>query len=339
MRRFILLCKRQLTQPVFFLLCLLLPASCLFVRNLERHSATSLCIGLYAAEPDELTSACFADLSAGNRRNALSFQIYTDTKAMRNDVANGSLDCAYAFGRAFYAQLLEKNYKKLITCYVSDSSIMEDLSREVVFASLFRILGEDIVVSYAEDADIFAGKQEAIALRKISALYDKYNKGEEVFSLNYQYLDTHTEEPVISSYVAMPVRGLIAVLLFISGLTGGVSYLADREKKLPVCAAHCILIPLLFMGISACITLWLTDEAGNCWHELFALMAYLFLILVFVRLLLLFIKKPALLSASIPVFALGSLIFCPIFINLGAILPFFAIMEKLFVPYYYLLMA
>lgn len=338
MKRFLILCKRQLIQPVFLLLCLLLPVSCLFVRKLEQGSSSPLCIGLYAEEPDALTDTCFSDLADGSRN--LTFEVYSDRETMQNDVATAVLDCAYAFDKGFHTKLLEKDYKNSITCYVSPSTVIRDLSREVVFASLFRALGEDIAAAYAGKAGIFEDTQYRAAMQEIAELYHKYADGQEVFSLDYQYLDTFGKEPsdTAASAVAMPVRGLIAVLLFISGLTGGVTYLSDRERKLPVSAICSVSIPLLFMAASSCLTLWLTGEAGNRINELIALTLYLLLILLFVRLLLVIIKKPALLSASIPVFALGSLIFCPIFINLGAALPFFAVMEKLFLPYYYLLL-
>lgn len=339
MKRFLLLCKRQLIQPVFLLLCLFLPFSCLFVRKLEQDSASSLYIGLYAKEPDALTDACFSELKDNSK--SLVFQIYTDEEMMRNDVAKAALDCAYAFDKGFHARLLEKDYKNSITCYVSASTVMDDLSREVVFSALFRVFGEDIAVTYAGRAGIFETEQAETAVQKIAELYHNYAEGQEVFSLDYQYLNTLAEEPSNSapSAITMPVRGLIAVLLFISGLAGGVTCLSDHEKKLTVSSIYSISIPMLFMAASSLVTLWLTKEAGSFIKELTALLLYMLLILLFVRLLLVIIKKPALLSASIPVFALGSLIFCPIFINLGAVLPFFSVMEKLFLPYYYLLLS
>lgn len=351
MKRFLLLCKRQLLQPVFLILCLALPVCCLLIQKLEQDSDAALCIGLFADTADELTSACFSELTANH--GSLTFRIYSEEETMKQDVAANALDCAYTFDNELRTHLLEKNYKNRIVCYTSSSTIMDDLSREVVFAALFRHFGKDIVLTYTDETDLFAAPQESKALRRIAALYDDYLTGEEVFSLQYQYLNQVSSEELSveelnseeltsdesPSAVTMPVRGLIAVLLFISGLTGGVTYLNDREKKLPVSATCSIVIPLLFMAASSLFTLWLTNEAGNLLSELSILALYMTSIVIFVRLLLVIIKRPVWLSASIPVFTLGSLLFCPIFFNLGAILPFFKIMEKLFLPYYYLLLS
>ena len=137
---------------------------------------------------------------------------------------------------------------------------------------------------------------------------------------------------------AMPIRGFIAVLLLVSGLAGGVTWLNDKECKLPVSAICSISIPLLFMSISAILTLFLTEEAHSFRKEIGIFFIYLLLLIIFVRLLLLFIKNPTILTVSIPVLTLGSLIYCPIFVNLGTLMPFFRIIEKLFPPYYYLLL-
>lgn len=338
MKRFLLLCKRQLMQPVFLLLCLFLPVSCLLIKNLEHDSRSSLRIGLYTEEADKFTAAVFSDLTSDN--SSIAFDLYSDRTSMIEGVARNDLDCAYAFESGLHTKLLENDYKNSITCYISPSTIMKDLSREVVFSAIFRQTGSDIAVSYITDSALFDSAQNH-AIDEISALYAEYLNGKEVFSLNYQYLNTLAEEPTdtVTSAAVMPVRGFIAVFLFISGLAGGITWLSDREEKLPVSALCSILIPLLFMSVSSCLTLFLTGEAGNWLKELAALSLYLFLILVFVRFLLLFIKKPDILSSSIPVLTLGSLIFCPIFINLGAVLPFFKIMEKFFLPYYYLILS
>lgn len=336
MKRFCLLCKRQVKQPFFLFLCLLLPFSCLLISHLEQRSSSALCIGLFAEAPDEFTAAVFSELCSDAR--SITFEVFSDEEQMRTEVMRGSLDCAYRFCADFHTRLLDGSYKKTILCYTSTGTMLKDLSEEVVFASVFKQLGADILTDYALSEANAIDVQ--LSENQLSALYQKYLYGDQVFSLRYEYLDSPIQPSAGSaSAVTMPVRGLIAVFLFTSGLAGGVTWLQDRVNKLPVSAVHTLLIPLLFMGISALLTLLLTGEGKGVGQELIALILYSLLICVFVRVLLLFIKRPAILSASIPVFVLGSLIFCPVFINLAALLPFFQIMEKLFLPYYYILLS
>lgn len=342
MKRFLLLCKRQLLQPAFLLLCLLLPIFCTLISRLEQDSSAVIRIGLYAEAPETFTDACFSALAS--EQAALSFVVFSDEEMMRKQVMRGELDCAYRFCKDFHDRLLNKNYKKSILCYVSSGTVTKDLSTEVVFSAVFKQFGSDILNGYVKESDLSFSRKDNITDTKLTELYEKYLNGGQVFSLEYQYLNSYADaDDATQAYpttaVTMPVRGLIAVFLFVSGLSGGVIWLQDREKKLPVSAISTILIPLLFMGISSCITLALTREAGHWGWELFTLGIYVLLICAFIRVLLLFIKRPVILSASIPVLTLGSLIFCPIFINLAALLPFFEIMEKFFLPYYYLLLS
>lgn len=347
MTRFLLLCKRQLTQPFFLLFCLLLPLSCALVSHLEASSSSGIRIGLFAREPESYTDALFSRLCS--ETSALSFEVFSDEEQMCSQVMCGALDCAYSFGEDFHEHLLNGSYKKSILCYTTSGTLMKDLSREVIFSTLFQQLGVDLLTGYAKASSFPLFGENNVPEEYLSALYEKYLYSEQVFSLRHDYSDRPAENipdagasdssTSASSAVTMPVRGLIAVFLFVSALSGGVVWLQDKENKLNVSAVADIAIPLLFMTFSSCAALALTAQARHWGEELFVLVLYCLLLCGFVRVLLLFIKRPVILSASIPVFVLGSLIFCPIFINLAALLPFFRFMEKLFLPYYYLVLS
>lgn len=341
MTRFLLLCKRQLMQPSFCLLCLLLPITCLSIHNLEENSQSSLSVGLYtepsnSASDSAFLTNVFTKLTSDN--GSIVFQIFTEKDAMLEQTARNELDCAYSFDEDLYTKLLQQKEKNSITCYTSPSTIMDALSREVLFAALFQQLGKDIAVQYMKDSGIFEDSQ----IELVSKLYHRYQTGNKVFSLEYQYLNS-TKTSALSkqsspSAASMPIRGFIAVLLLVSGLTGGITWLYDKECKLSVSAVCSIFIPLFFMSLSAIFTLFLTKEAHSLGKEFIICSLYLLFIIIFVRLLLQFIKNPTILTVSVPVLTLGSLIFCPIFVNLSTLMPFFQIMEKLFPPYYYLLL-
>lgn len=350
MTRFFLLCKRQLLQPSFLLFCFLLPVISLIAASLSQGPSPSLTIGLYKEKETNtaLTSAdaalidnIFFTLSKTNTNGSYTFQIYSDKNMMLNQVASNQIDCAYIFPSDLHAKLLKNNYKNCITCYRSPSTLMAELSKETIFAVLFYEIGNDIALDYMKEAGIFPSAQQK-ALQEFSLLYENYKASNKVFSINYQYLNTlsaagsPTQTP--PSTITMPVRGFIAILLFISGLSGGITSLSDKKNKLPVSNIATILIPLLFMALSSFLSLLLTGEIKNWGKELVILGIYGLLILLFIQFLLFFIKKPEILAASIPFFTFGSLIFCPILVNLSTAIPFFRIMEKFFIPYYYLVL-
>lgn len=187
MKRFCLLCKRQLKQPIFLFLCLLLPFSCLLVSHLEQNSSSAVRIGLLAEAPDAFTAAVFSDLCSNTR--SITFDVFSDEEQMRTEVMRGNLDCAYQFCADFHTRLLDDNYKKTILCYTSSGTMMKALSEEVVFSSIFKQLGADILADYA--LSVTATKD--IPLTRLSDLYQKYLYGEQVFSLSYEYLDSTTQ--------------------------------------------------------------------------------------------------------------------------------------------------
>lgn len=349
MTRFFLLCKRQLLQPSFLLFCFLLPVISLIAAYLSQAPSPSLSIGLYKEKETgtALTSSdaalidnIFSTLSKTNTNGSYTFQIYSDKNTMLNQVANNQIDCAYIFPSDLHTKLLKNNYKNCITCYRSPSTLMAELSRETIFAVLFYEIGNDIALDYMKEACIFSSAQQK-ALQDFSVLYENYKTSNKVFSIDYQYLNTlsaNSPTKTPPSTITMPVRGFIAILLFISGLSGGITSLSDKKNKLPVSNIATILIPLIFMALSSFLSLLLTGEIKNWGKELVILGIYGLLILLFIQFLLFFIKKPEVLAASIPFFTFGSLIFCPILVNLSTAIPFFRIMEKFFIPYYYLVL-
>lgn len=342
--KFFILCKRQLKNPFFIFLLLGFPFLGFGIHTLEQKSTSansdtvSLSIAIYCENPDTFTENFFEDILESS-----SFHFYraNSLSSLKTEVASGYAECGYLFPDNFHSLLLNEDYKRKIVLYTSPSSLFASLSKEVVFASLFRLFAEDMAVSYIKSSSIFASiREDAISL--FSPQYQSYIKDTahtSLFHLLYETVQTDgkiTANAIAPSFVPMPVRGLFAVLLFLNALTSSAQALEDKNKKISIPFFLSIGIPFLFFTLSGWITLWLTQNFTSFFYELFAASFYFFILYIFCRFFSYLCKKPFFIIASIPFFTLGSIIFCPIFINISSVIPIFSLLEKFFLPYYYL---
>ena len=92
----------------------------------------------------------------------------------------------------------------------------------------------------------------------------------------------------------------------------------------------------MLTAVSGLLALRAGGLAAHPLQELAVLLVYGMLVSAFA----LFLKKicptPQLLCCLIPFFIVGSLVFCPVFVDAGRFFPQIDVVGRLFLPYYYL---
>ena len=139
------------------------------------------------------------------------------------------------------------------------------------------------------------------------------------------------------------VRGIIAVMVFLTGLLGFGNVLdkngiwsampgrMGRRMK-----AEGILIAAAGSVLLGGICLWLTGNAGEAGKELVGLFVYFIALVVFFMILRLIIGNSRTLYGLLPVLILGSCLFCPVFIKAERYLPQIAWISRVFPADWYL---
>ncbi len=143
------------------------------------------------------------------------------------------------------------------------------------------------------------------------------------------------------SYLVTPVRGLLALLLVLTGLASAMYYdeEARRETFLRLSAGRRRLLPLLYhltallpMALAALLALWAAGLLGPLPREAGLMLLYCLSAAVFSELLRKLCRTQARLGAAIPVLMAVMLALCPIFLDLKVLTP----VRHLLPPYYYL---
>lgn len=344
---FFLLLKRQLKNIVLVIFLIGLPLSAFIISHIPKalESGTPrIGIVLQDADPISVSTAnkLFSDSSV------MEFYASTSVDELYNSIENGDTDCGYVFSKGLTTKLDSKSFKGCITLIKSSSDFISSISNEVVFSALFYGYGKNIASNFIQDNPLFSSVKTS-ALKMYAEKYDYYVNGAATFHIDFDTLtnngdiDTLTAIEVEKS--SFPIRGVLAILIFIAGLFGCVQWLKDSENGVFAPMSYSfqhisrilyIMIPTILFATSALITIYLAGVQVSLGVEFKSMSLYILLIMAFGLLLSYIIRKSTLLISLLPVFIIGSLVLCPIFINISTFLPVANILNKLFLPYYYL---
>lgn len=159
-----------------------------------------------------------------------------------------------------------------------------------------------------------------------------------------------------------PLKGVLAVVIFVSGMCGMLEYGRDmQEKRFDRIAskrltyAVNVWLPTIFVSLAALMCLWVSDgirhyggmaadSFGSVWtigmwvRQTVNLVTYQGIIVLYCGILGLILRRQEAVAAAIPILSIGSLVCAPVFIRLAAFFPVFKVLEKLFPVTYYLLL-
>jgi hypothetical protein len=204
--------------------------------------------------------------------------------------------------------------------------------------------------------------------------YETHLADGSTFSFTYddqdsQYsVDGNDNDGVENDSSVFPVKGVFAVLIFISGMCGMLEYERDkREQRFNRMAPNWmtyivnIWTTSFLASVAVYLCLWLTDTLRyyanisasyskpdiavilsgtwnmNTWlHQAAALLVYQWIIVLYCCILRVVLRRQETIAMAIPIFALCSMICTPVFVRLSLYVPIFKVLEKMFPVTYYL---
>ena len=285
-----------------------------------------------------------------NHEGLLHFMFYTSKEQLETDVTSGKLQCGYSFSSDFSEKIVVNNTKKLIELIETPDNIISLLGNLVIMATVIENTACDMLIEdiLAQDFFVNVPDEDLIALKDN---YNKFATNGSTFAFDYDTMYEEykgsTAEIDIAPFLNTPVRGIIAIFVFVSALTGGVAWFNDTDSavygNIPLIKRHAIrlltiTIPTILVAIMGFISVITVCNTGS--HplkELYTMVIYSCLCIIF-SFILSYITKKNIYSALIPVFILGSVVCCPIIFNLGNLIPSLKFLQNLFLPTYYLML-
>ncbi|BCZ44893.1 hypothetical protein psyc5s11_09600 [Clostridium gelidum] len=335
--------KRLIKNPAFICMLIILPLLITMFSKVDTKEEKRIIVGIYHEE-EQLSKLICENLQ--DKDGYIKFLIYDNKAEMIEDVETKKLECAYIFPLDFQNRLDNYKIKKCITCIESPSTILSSLSDEVVFAGIIGEYGKNIAVDFAKENNIVVG-DGASNSENIARNYELFNTPEKTFSIDYKYIETDegNSAGIKDGTNTYAIRGIVSVLILISGLFGAIKWFEDEKIGLyssfnseakVIIGFISILAPTMLMAISGIITIYLSNTYTYMSIEIIAMGLYVLLVCGFSYLLKLIVKSGTDICVMLPVITIGSLIFCPVFIDASKFIPFISWINKLFPPFYYL---
>lgn len=319
------------------------------------------------SEPSSLEQELIADLISRNASGGM-FQFYLcdNEEELKDEVASRRAECGYVFLSGLREKLDAKKYKRSIRVYSAPSTVTAELSAEVVFAALIRRYDRELFLQYVETGEVFfsiSGTEQREELQKESeALYDAWRNDGGTFRFVYEYgqkpeaegsilqngsaqgQSVRDQETSVDT-VLFPVRGIVSVYVFIIGLYGAAVTLTDEKKglyhMLPAsgripCQLASIMGPVALAAVSGLAALASGGSMTGIGKEIGIMAVYVAAVTVLSWLIRQICRRDAVVCCLIPFFLIGSLVFCPVIVDVGRYIPALEAAGKWFLPWYYL---
>lgn len=339
--------KRILKKPMFQITILLIPILLFLLFTFNKSSDSLVRVALISGD-DEYSQNFVQDL-LDSSNHIISYYECDDEIQMRKDVLTGKAECGYIMPdnmQKRIAQFSAKNKQGIITAIVKKESISTKIVNEIIYGKLFSERAYPVLKDFINEKQpdrLTSGEDE-----KMYDIFSKYRIEPMMFSFEYangSKNDLLNNDDGTDNYYMLPVRGLLSVLIMVSSMSGILMLSNDDRKgtwgfiKLssrPGFNYFYIFMSILPIAICSLAAIFITGINTNILNEIRLMILYTLLLTGVGNLLKALIKNIYVLCSLIPVTVLLSLIICPVFIDIGSIVPQ-AKFVRLFLPTNYYL--
>lgn len=391
-----LLMKRLLKQPVFIGLLLLIPVMGYAVSTLEQGGSSGAVVAVCVEESrwSEQIVTKLQVLSADNTAGSsvLQYHFYDSDMETERAVLKSEADCGFVIPGDIAERVMEEEWLNSIHVYETDSSSISGMAKERIAGVLFQLYSEECYEAYLDEMvqkeDFITDDEAEEIVAFAGQAYETHLVDGSTFSFVYErqgvpvavengdiYIDDRmsqdkSDRNVINDTSVFPMKGVFAVLIFISGMCGMLEYEKDKKEKrflrlAPNWMTYIvnIWIPTLYTSLAVLVCLWITDalqlhacsggtadipgmvevllgvwSPGMWGKQIGSLILYQEIIVLYCCILRGLLHRQETIAVAIPIMTLGSLVCAPVFVRLSMYMPLFEVLEKLFPATYYLMM-
>lgn len=322
---FILWTKRLFRHPLFLFSLLLLPASVLFLQHSLTKDDALLQVALYA--PADTSSNSLLQQITALSGTSVRFYSCRTPEEVREDVHTGKAVCGYLFPKQLDSRIKSYVEKRspILTAIHQHGDVRSGIVNEILLSRLYPLVSYEILISKLSHKTA-----SSIDHSWLSDTFLQNSSSELLFQ--FEYADG-TENTLLnrndSNYMLLPIRGIVAVMLFLVCMTGSLLCYSDQENRLFLAHPHkqrlcnllALLVPGLFAGITGLFCIKIAGIMTSPAIEIPAMLLYLLCCMGFVSWLRSLFPSRGLFLATIPVCAIASVVISPIFLDLSDWIP------------------
>ncbi len=249
-------------------------------------------------------------------------------------VSENGYDAAWIFEKGIDAAAMEyvEHGEPVVKVVQREDTIFLRIAREKLFATVYPKLSRALYINYAgknlEDAD------EAT----LNGFYDREVTDDEIIEIMF---NDFSEDVDKINHLTAPIRGLLAIAMFLCAYAALINYKKDRnsgllarmpaEKHIYVEVAS-ILVSVINQAIVMLISLKLCGLFTTWSAELLYILQYILLCTAFCVVFGGLVDNISAMSAVLPIISMLMIVLCPVFLNTQKM----KFLQILMPPYYYL---
>ncbi len=328
LRFFVLFGKRHLKHPTSIVILLCIPLLMLSFSLIAREDSGVLTISVLSLDEPDSFSYRLAESLVQTQEN-LRFLPCENIDHAIELVESGRCDAAWIFVDHFEEKLSDfvrhpSPEKAVVKILLREKSVSQLLVNEVLFGKIYPLFSQETFLSYAKEQHALAD----ISKEELLKYYDEtLVEGENLFSFSYLKGDVANETV---GYLVSPIRGLLGILILVSGLGAAILYERDREEEvfslIPErrrCSVAILshFVPIFLVTLAVFLALWASEIHGTLLRELAALILYALACTGFCLVVRKICGGILPLGVLLPFLAIFLVVVCPIFVDLSLMQP------------------
>ena len=336
-RRFILLNKRLYKQATYVILLLMIPIAVLLFKTAAESDSHVMKIGIYAEDKNAVSARSLID-ELRTVREEISFTEYASEDEAIKDVTSAKLDEAWiipaGIDETFERLAVGKRPKDTIRVYEREQGVTHLFMQELLESKAFKIYAPGV---FEKGAAKVIGEDGGLD-EFVKTFYDKA-PGSSIFM--YARLGDNTVKE--ESYLLMPVRGLLAILLLITSFAASIFYMEDSDNGLFIYwhskfknlrALGYYSVVMINSAVLVLLALVLSGMSVGVITEAVNMVVYCVALILFSMIVRMVFGSVKTMGVVMPLAVIVSIVLSPVFIDIKGFRA-----AQVFVPSFYYLMS
>lgn len=342
MRKWLLMMTKRLYKKLTFLLILLLiPVLVLGYGISAQEDSGIMTIALAQEGTDPMAQAVITDLAT---EPSLIRFVPCDTAKEAEDMVSGAkADAAWIFAAdttdklcKFVQNPTRKN--AFIRVVEQEATIPLKLAREKLSGVVFGRCSSVFYLTYLREN---VSELDGLSDEELLKFYDEFTMDMKLFEFAYLEGEGGAEDMAAANYLLTPVRGLLAVIVVLSGLAAAMYFIRDDrvgtfslvpQRNKAVVEFACQMIAVVNVALMALIALICAGLAEELGRELLLLVLYALAVSLFCMTVRRLCQSLAAVGTMLPLLIVVMLVVCPVFFDFGQL----RAVQYLFPPTYYI---
>ena len=344
-RRYLILTKRMLKKLSFLLLLCAIPLMVWGMRQMSEQESGLITLALCAADSQD-PDALHTIEKITKRNNLARYIVVNSEEEARKAVLENRADAAWIFQSSLKDRLFTygtgNQTRKAVKIIEREDTVGLQLARESLYGLLYSDVAYGIYLDFIKE-DLFDNDETALleAKEELDADYQDNHMDKSIFEFSFIQNQEDGETRQEESYLMVPLRGILALMIVLCGLAANLYFLQDERKGIFASyqlrkRRHLLYAYEMIAMIPAAFVVLIAYKASGIavgmGREILCMILYMVGTAIFGAFITCICRRLEILAALIPVLMITLMVLCPVFFAVRHLHG----IQMIFPPYLYL---